>query len=112
MDADSAILSNTIARSSEFVIIDEPTAGLAPKLAEQVGRLLDEIARRGTAILLVGQKLTIAFEISRRLYGMGRPSWRSMRQSARNGSKSEGASCSSGARASSSLMIKRIHMRV
>jgi energy-coupling factor transporter ATP-binding protein EcfA2 len=47
------------------------TEGLAPKLAEQVGTLLDEIARRGTAILLVEQKLTIALKVSRRLYVMG-----------------------------------------
>ncbi len=44
---------------------------MAPKLVEQVGRLLDEIARRGTAILLVEQKLTIALKISHRLYVMG-----------------------------------------
>ena len=50
---------------------DEPTEGLAPKLVEQVGTLLDEIAKRGTAILLVEQKLTIALKISRRLYVMG-----------------------------------------
>jgi branched-chain amino acid transport system ATP-binding protein len=40
-------------------------------LVEQVGRLLAEIARRGVAILLVEQKLTIALTISRRLYVMG-----------------------------------------
>jgi hypothetical protein len=47
------------------------TEGLAPKLVEQVGQLLDEIARRGVSILLVEQKLTIALRISRRLYVMG-----------------------------------------
>jgi branched-chain amino acid transport system ATP-binding protein len=55
----------------DLVIIDEPTEGLAPKLVEQVARLLDEIARRGIAVLLVEQKLTIALTISRRLYVMG-----------------------------------------
>jgi branched-chain amino acid transport system ATP-binding protein len=40
-------------------------------LVEQVGRLLEEIARRGVSILLVEQKLTIAMRISRRLYVMG-----------------------------------------
>jgi len=53
------------------VIIDEPTEGLAPKLVEQVARLLDEIAGRGVSILLVEQKLTIALRISKRLYVMG-----------------------------------------
>ena len=40
-------------------------------LVEQVAALLDEIARRGVAILLVEQKLTIALRISCRLYVMG-----------------------------------------
>jgi branched-chain amino acid transport system ATP-binding protein len=55
----------------DLVIIDEPTEGLAPKLVEQVGELLDVIARRGVSILLVEQKLTIALKISKRLYVMG-----------------------------------------
>ena len=55
----------------DLVIIDEPTEGLAPKLVEQVGVLLDEIASRGVSILLVEQKLTIALKISKRLYVMG-----------------------------------------
>ncbi len=46
-------------------------AGLAPMLVAQVGRFLDEIARRGVSILLVEQKLTIALKISHRVYVMG-----------------------------------------
>jgi len=64
-------MCRTLMGDPDLVIIDEPTEGLAPKLVEQVGKLLDEIARRGTAILLVEQKLTIALKISRRLYVMG-----------------------------------------
>ena len=64
-------MCRTLMGDPDLVIIDEPTEGLAPKLVEQVGTLLDEIAKRGTAILLVEQKLTIALKISRRLYVMG-----------------------------------------
>jgi branched-chain amino acid transport system ATP-binding protein len=64
-------MCRTLMGDPDLIIIDEPTEGLAPKLVEQVGQLLDEIARRGTAILLVEQKLTIALRISRRLYVMG-----------------------------------------
>ena len=64
-------MCRTLMGDPDLVIIDEPTEGLAPKLVEQVGQLLDEIARRGTAILLVEQKLTIALKISHRLYVMG-----------------------------------------
>ncbi len=55
----------------DMLLIDEPTEGLAPKIVEQVGNLLREIASRGIAILLVEQKLNIAMRISNRLYIMG-----------------------------------------
>jgi branched-chain amino acid transport system ATP-binding protein len=40
-------------------------------LVKQVADLLVQIAARGVAILLVEQKLTIALNISRRVYVMG-----------------------------------------
>ncbi|HTY79810.1 MAG TPA: ABC transporter ATP-binding protein [Candidatus Bathyarchaeia archaeon] len=64
-------MCRTLMGDPELVIIDEPTEGLAPMLVEQVAQVLDEIARRGVAILLVEQKLTIALRISHRLYVMG-----------------------------------------
>ena len=64
-------MCRTLMGDPDLVIIDEPTEGLAPKLVDQVGELLDEIARRGVSILLVEQKLTIALKISKRLYVMG-----------------------------------------
>ena len=64
-------MGRTLMGDPELVIIDEPTEGLAPMLVLQVGRFLDEIARRGVAILLVEQKLTIALKISHRVYVMG-----------------------------------------
>jgi len=64
-------MGRTLMGDPELVIIDEPTEGLAPMLVRQVGRFLDEIARRGVSILLVEQKLTIALKISHRVYVMG-----------------------------------------
>jgi branched-chain amino acid transport system ATP-binding protein len=52
-------------------MIDEPTEELAPMMVQQVGDLIAEIARRGVAILLVEQKLSIAMRISHRVYVMG-----------------------------------------
>jgi branched-chain amino acid transport system ATP-binding protein len=52
-------------------MIDEPTEGLAPVIVQQVGDLIADIARRGVAILLVEQKLSIAIRISHRIYVMG-----------------------------------------
>jgi branched-chain amino acid transport system ATP-binding protein len=64
-------MCRTLMGDPDLILIDEPTEGLAPRLVEQVGALLSEIASRGVAILLVEQKLTIALQISRRLYVMG-----------------------------------------
>lgn len=64
-------MCRTLMGDPELIMIDEPTEGLAPKVVEQVGRLLQEIANRGVAILLVEQKLNIALKISNRLYVMG-----------------------------------------
>ena len=64
-------MCRTLMGDPDLVMIDEPTEGLAPRRVELVGRLLEEIAARGIAILLVEQKLTIALKISRRLYVMG-----------------------------------------
>jgi len=80
-DAPGGVLSGgeqqmlTICRSlmgdPELMMVDEPTEGLAPRMVELVRELLERIAARGVAILLVEQKLTIALDISHRLYVMG-----------------------------------------
>ena len=64
-------ISRTLMGDPELIMIDEPTEGLAPLIVQQVGDLIAEIARRGLAILLVEQKLSIAMRISHRLYVMG-----------------------------------------
>jgi branched-chain amino acid transport system ATP-binding protein len=64
-------ICRTLMGDPDFIMIDEPTEGLAPMLVKQVGDLIEAIARRGMSVLLVEQKLSIALKISRRLYIMG-----------------------------------------
>ena len=64
-------ICRTLMGDPELIMVDEPTEGLAPKLVEAVSDLLQRIASRGVAILLVEQKLTIALTICHRLYVMG-----------------------------------------
>ena len=64
-------ICRTLIGDPELVMIDEPTEGLAPVIVQQVGDLIADIARRGVAILLVEQKLSIAMRISHRIYVMG-----------------------------------------
>ena len=64
-------ICRTLMGDPELIMVDEPTEGLAPKLVDIVRELLEKIAQRGVAILLIEQKLTIALAISHRLYVMG-----------------------------------------
>lgn len=64
-------ICRTLMGNPDLVMIDEPTEGLAPLIVQRVGDLIAEIARRGLAILLVEQKLSIAMRISHRVYVMG-----------------------------------------
>ncbi len=64
-------LCRTLMGDPDLIMIDEPTEGLAPKIVELVGQYLQELKRRGLAVLLVEQKLTIALDISQRCYVMG-----------------------------------------
>lgn len=64
-------MCRTLMGDPDLIMIDEPTEGLAPIIVQQVGDLIAEVARRGVAILLVEQKLSIAMRISHRVYVMG-----------------------------------------
>ncbi|MBL8343988.1 MAG: ABC transporter ATP-binding protein [Rubrivivax sp.] len=64
-------LCRTLMGDPELIMIDEPTEGLAPKIVELVAEYLRELKRRGIAVLLVEQKLTIALEVADRCLVMG-----------------------------------------
>jgi branched-chain amino acid transport system ATP-binding protein len=66
----------TIGRSlmgnPELLLIDEPTEGLAPIVAKEVKRILEEINRRGVSILLVEHNYNVAISVATRAYLMGK----------------------------------------
>jgi branched-chain amino acid transport system ATP-binding protein len=64
-------LCRTLMGNPELIMVDEPTEGLAPKIVELVGETLCELKRRGMAVLLVEQKLTIALAVADRCLVMG-----------------------------------------
>jgi branched-chain amino acid transport system ATP-binding protein len=64
-------LARTMMGDPDLVLIDEPTEGLAPKLVLLVAEFLKALQARGVSVLLIEQKLTIALDISHRLYVMG-----------------------------------------
>lgn len=64
-------LCRTLMGDPDFIIIDEPTEGLAPLIVTLVGEYLKTLKERGISVLLVEQKLAIALDISQRVYVMG-----------------------------------------
>ena len=54
--------------SPKLMVLDEPTAALAPALVEKVFELVRELPKRGVAVLMVEQRARQALEISDRGY--------------------------------------------
>ena len=65
-------LCRTLMGDPELILVDEPTEGLAPMIADQVAQFLLTLKARGIGVLLMEQKLSIAMEISDRALVMGR----------------------------------------
>jgi branched-chain amino acid transport system ATP-binding protein len=57
-------LGRALLRRPRLLLLDEPSLGLAPQTAKSVFAALQEIARRGTAILLVEQNARLALGIA------------------------------------------------
>jgi branched-chain amino acid transport system ATP-binding protein len=64
-------LCRTLMGDPDFVMVDEPTEGLAPKIVELVAHYLKALKQRGISVLLIEQKLAIAMDISDRCLVMG-----------------------------------------
>ncbi len=62
----------TLMGNPELLLVDEPTEGLAPMIVEQVERILTEIHRAGTPILLVEQAMETALALAHRVYVMSK----------------------------------------
>ena len=48
----------------EYLLLDEPSLGLAPKLVDQIAELIQEINNQGVTVLLVEQNANMALNIS------------------------------------------------
>jgi branched-chain amino acid transport system ATP-binding protein len=53
---------------SHFLLLDEPSMGLAPRLVEEIFGILEQIHRDGTTLLLVEQNARRALKLASRAY--------------------------------------------
>ena len=66
-------IGRSLMRRPKFMLVDEPSSGLAPKLKEDLFKRMQEIYRElGVTILLAEQDISFAFELSKRNYVMSR----------------------------------------
>ena len=61
-------LGKEIMTKPKLLLIDEPSAGLAPKIVKEIYDLLQKIAEQGTTILLVDQNIIKALEVCDYMY--------------------------------------------
>jgi len=61
-------VGRSLMTKGELLLLDEPSMGLAPVLVDEIFRVIEEINKTGTTILLVEQNAYKALEIANRAY--------------------------------------------
>lgn len=66
-------IGRALMREPKFLLVDEPSSGLAPRLKEDLFRRIEEIYQElGVTILLAEQDVSFAFDLAGRSYVMSR----------------------------------------
>jgi len=66
-------VGRSLMRRPKFMLVDEPSSGLAPKIKTELFKRVEEIYRElGVTILLAEQDISFAFDLSKRNYVMSR----------------------------------------
>lgn len=59
-------IARILRTGAQFIILDEPTEGLAPVIVQQIGRTIERLRQKGFTILLVEQNLRFATSVADR----------------------------------------------
>lgn len=63
-------MGRALVAKPDYLLLDEPSLGLAPRIVQQIKDIIVEINRRGTTVLLVEQNATMALSIATHGYVM------------------------------------------
>jgi branched-chain amino acid transport system ATP-binding protein len=63
-------IARILRTGAKFLLLDEPTEGIAPVIVQQIGRTIREIKNRGFTVLLVEQNFRFASTVADRHYVM------------------------------------------
>lgn len=57
-----------------LILLDEPTEGLAPVIVDQLADIFNEVASKGTALLLIEQNMSLVVRVAHRYLAMSKGS--------------------------------------
>ncbi len=57
-----------------LILLDEPTEGLAPVIVDQLAQIFNQVARQGTALLLIEQNMSLVVRVASRYLAMAKGS--------------------------------------
>jgi branched-chain amino acid transport system ATP-binding protein len=61
-------IARALLTNPDFLLMDEPSEGLAPLLVQEIGDIITQLKRDGLSILLVEQNLPLALRVSDYVY--------------------------------------------
>ncbi len=65
-------MARVLVGKPRLLLIDEPTEGLAPKIVDEIFRIMEGLRREGIPIVLVEQNVRRAIDLSTRFYALER----------------------------------------
>ena len=65
-------IGRALMTNPDFLLMDEPTEGLAPLLVREVGRVIGDLKARGLSILLVEQNIPLALRVTDHIHVLSR----------------------------------------
>jgi len=63
-------IGRALMTNPQLLLMDEPSEGLAPLIVREVGKIIDQLKKKGFSILLVEQNLPMALKVADYLYIM------------------------------------------